>query len=435
MATYETVAGPIQLYDKEKNSERTAPQVITYNTYDSRIYQQISPLTYTQIRELRKDPTIQLARWAVLSPMIHTPWTYVSYKDKATKEMLDFVEDCLSPLRDWFLQQAVFGTLDYGWQPFEVVYKPEDGAIRIDNFKALLQDLTTILVYIDSGQFAGFVNQPWFPGNDVQIKYEYALNINFEVEGTDWYGTSVFSILEPIQTSWDDVEETANRYDRKMAGANWVVYYPVGKTPYQGVETANDEIALALLNRLQASGAVAIPDEIQEWMDDTIDREAKGKWRVELLSSSSSVQSSFIDRQKYLDALKMRAFGLPERSILEGKHGTKEEADAHGDIALSIIDSRHRLLCNQLNVGPVSQLLSINFGKKYRDAVRVIPAPLVDAQYATIKEIYRLILQTPDSLVAELPNINTKAMRDELGIPSLTDSSAEPVVMETTING
>jgi len=54
------------------------------------------------------------------------------------------------------------------------------------------------------------------------------------------------------------------------------------------------------------------------------------------MSATNTSQGSFIDRQKYLDALKMRAFGLPERSILEGSHGTKAEADVHADIAPNV---------------------------------------------------------------------------------------------------
>lgn len=432
------VIGPIQLTDKEKNSERTAPQILVSSIFDSRLSPNNYPLTYDCIRKLRKDPTVQLARWAVLAPMIHTPWVYESTNKLGTQEMFDAVEQSLAPLRDFLLQQAVFGTCDFGWQPFEVVYKPEGGQVIISNFKALLQDYTDILVYLNNGGFAGFVNEPLATGvnNSHIIPEEYSLCTNFSVEGTDWYGYSVFQSLKPVIESWDTVENTASRYDRKVAGASWIIYYPVGKTPYNGVLTDNAEIAKQQLSRLEASGGAVIPDEIQEWLDDTIDREAKGKWRIELMSANTSTQSSFVDRQKYLDALKMRAFGLTERSVLEGSHGTKAEADVHGNVSLAIVHSKHKLICNQITTGPVYNFMRYNFGEKYEKAVCVRPAPLVDTQFATVKDIYRLIMQTPETLYEEVENIDIKAMRTELGIPTaatpqLIVEDEDPVETET----
>ena len=411
--------GPVQLRERGKGSEATAPQVRTRPVDDSRLSPEYSNLTYRCIRELREDPTVQLARWAVLSPMIHTPWVYEhNIGRKPTKRMLRFVEENFGPIRDFFLSQAVFGALDFGWQPFEIVYKTDGKRIYVERLKALLQDYTQILIYLNTGNFAGFTNQAATYIEEQLLTERYACNINFSAEGTDWYGSSVYKSLRSTIANWNDVNKAANRYDRKIAGATWVIYYPVGNTPYNGVSTPNDQIAKALLDSLESSGNVAIPDEIQDWVDDTIDHEAKGKWRIELISSDSSSAQNFIDRQKYLDALKMRAFGLPERAILEGSHGTKAESVVHGDIALSIVDSRHRLLTYWVNLYVVPQLMLLNFGEEYKWSVKVKPAPLVDTQFATVKDIYRLILSNGDALLQEAQNIDMKALRDELGIPT-----------------
>lgn len=414
------VIGTIELHDKEKGrSERTSAQVLNFPSFDSRLYPHYSYLNNRVIRELRKDPTVQLARWAVLSPMVHTPWMYEKNK-YGTKEMVDHLETTFKPIRDLLLTRMVFGTLDFGWQPFEVVLKPEDGYIYIDEFKPLLQDFTTILIILENGRFGGFVNEP--PGYKTAsiVPLDYSLNTNFDTEGTDWYGLSVFNNLLGVLNSWGAVEATSSRYDKKIAGATWVVHFPVGKTMYKGILTNNDEIATSLLSTLEASGGIAIPDEIKEYLEDGIDRETKGKWMIELISAKGSNQTTFISRQKYLDALKMRAFGLTERSVLEGSHGTKAEADVHGDVSLSIVDSRHRLLCTHLNLGPVQRTLALNFGKKYAYAACIKPAPLMDNKFKTIKEIYTRILSDGDALAAELENIDIKALRDELGISTGT---------------
>lgn len=424
-----TVIGPVQLYDKKDgSSERTSPQIFSNPLFDSRVYPNYRNIPYCIIREIRKDPTIQLARWAVLSPMIHTPWMYEKKKN-GTQEMIDFLEENFSPLRNEFLLRAVFGTLDFGWQPFEVVLKPELGYIYIDEIKHLLHDITTILVYINNGKFAGFINQTFAYNVNVLIPEAYALNTNFETEGTDWYGYSVFQSLYKICESWDTVQTAANRYDKKIAGATWVIYFPVGKTLYKGVQTPNDEIANSLLDTLVASGGIAISDDIQTWMDDAVDRKTKGAWRIEILSADAQAQNTFIDRQKYLDSLKIRAFGLTERSLLEGSHGTKAEADVHGDVSLSVVDSRHRLLVERLNTTVVPRLLALNFGKKYAYAAGIRPAPLVDTQFATIKSIYERIIMDGDALAAEIESLDMKGMRDELGIPS----SAGPKIIKEKV--
>lgn len=414
-----TVVGPVVKNQRNKGSNTTAPQARAAVNSDSRLGTNYGTLTHRCIRELREDPTIILAKWAVLSPMVHTPWVFEhNVGKKPTKRMLRFVEENLLPLRDFFLAQAVAGSLDFGWQPFELIYKTDGNRIYLEQMKALLQEYTTILIYLNTGNFAGFTNRAASYFDEIEIEEKYSCNIAFDVEGTDWYGRSIYTALRPICKNWKDVNDAANRYDRKIAGATWVIYYPVGSTTFNGVSTANDEIARSLLSQLEASGTVAIPDEIQDWVDDSIDHEAKGKWRIELISAQSATAQNFIDRQKYLDALKMRAFGLPERAILEGSHGTKAESIVHGDVALSIVDTRHRLICFWLNNYVVPWLMYFNYGEQYRWSVRVKPAPLVDTQFATVKQIYERILSSPEVLREEVRSLDMKSIRDELGIPT-----------------
>ena len=170
--------------DPEKSTELTLPQVLTSIASNAVLWPTYQGLSYDAIREIRKDPTIQLARWAVLSPMIHTPWVYIKNGD-ATDEMLELIENNFKPLREDFLQRAVFGSLDYGWSPFEAVYNATDGQINLLRMKSLLQDYTFILIYEDTGSFAGFINSGYFTGLWQEIPDKYSHNATFEVEGTD----------------------------------------------------------------------------------------------------------------------------------------------------------------------------------------------------------------------------------------------------------
>jgi hypothetical protein len=244
--------------------------------------------------------------------------------------------------------------------------------------------------------------------------------VNLEVEGTDWYGISASSSLDPLVSDWKDVNDSANRFDRKVAGATWVIYYPVGKTEFNGVDTSNDVIARTILATLEASGGVAVPDEIQEWvsdLEDSIDKDIKGKWRIELISASNTPRSAFVERQKYIDSLKVRVFGIPERSLLEGQFGTKAEAETHAEIGLSNVDTKHRLVVQQYNQGPINNILNLNWGPKAKDTVWIEVAPLVSSRFNHLKEIYRMILQSPDVGSIEAQNLDMRAIREELAVP------------------
>jgi hypothetical protein len=439
--------------DPEKSSEATRGQQLSLPQVGSRVYpSSYFYVTPSRIREIRKDATVRLVRQAVVAPIIHTPWTF---KEKnAPAGARDFIENMFHGQRDWLLQGALYGALDFGWMPYELVYETTENNTRVEisKFKQLLQDFTTILIYVDTGDFAGFTNWPLYTasnnylqpdgrtttGWEVELDEQYAMNINLEVEGTDWYGISTSSSLHSLMQDWDTVNDSANRYDRKVAGATWVIYYPVGMTDYNGVETSNDEIARTVLSTLEASGGVAIPDEIQEWvseLQDSIDKDVKGKWRIELISARTSASKSFEDRQKYIDNLKVRVFGIPERSLLEGKFGTKAEAETHSEIGLSTVDTKHRLIVQQLNVQAINQVLRLNWGESAVNSVWIEVAPLVSSRFNHLKEIYRMLLQSPDIGTIEAQNLDMRSIREELAVPAapgaddvLEYEEPEPVV-------
>ena len=412
-------AGPLQLIDKMAPVSITSPQTRDVPVSDSRLTKTYWRLTDHEARELKLDPTITLVRELVLSPAVATPWT-VEEKENAPEGAAKLLTESFFPHRLMFLQSAFFGCMDFGWAPFEVVWGlDKEGNVVPSWIKQLLHEWTWILVYLNTGELWGFTNEP--VGFDISsiIGPEKALNINLEVEGTDWYGVGSLVKTNKIQSQWNDVNTSANTFDRKIAGAHWIVYFPVGETPYgeSKTPTRNDTIAREILNTLEASGSTAIPDEVQEWMDDDIDKETKGKWRVELLSAGASVNAQFTDRLKYLDNLKVRAFGVPERAILEGKFGTKAEADTHAEAGISNIDRKHRLIVDQLNKHTVNQFLKTNYGEEFENSVFIQVSPLIDARFTLLREAFSRMLQDSGALRGLANMIDVRAMTEELGVP------------------
>lgn len=396
--------------------------------------------SYNQYRELRKDPTVWLARRLVTAPILCCDWNYEE-NSKAPDGARDFIESELTKLRLQFCMDAAYGNLDFGWQGFEKVcslreYGDFKGQVGVDCLKPLLQDITTILIDVRTGTFKGYVQ--WYQrgfwqglvaeqpiaadtANKVQPRQilltpRECMHTVFNREGTQWYGWPDLEIARQSINQWTIANDAAARYDKKLAGSHWVVYYPSGKSEINGVETDNLDIARSIIIELSASGAVAVPSTINAMMQE-LTKDTPNAWRVELLSDVSA-QSGFVDRLKYLDALKVRAMGLPERAVLEGQFGTKAEAEAHADMAITNIELRHKLLCQMLSVSLVDPLLITNYGPEAKGTVYVEPQPLVDMQRATLMQIYLAFLANPENAAVEYMSMDMEKYRDRIGVPA-----------------
>lgn len=220
--------------------------------------------------------------------------------------------------------------------------------------------------------------------------------------------------------SWEECESAARRFDTKIAGAHWVIYYPPGTSPYDGREAVpNFEIAKAILQSLESSGRVAIPGTLRKFVQNLNDALAaptreQYAWHIELISAQGATgESAFVGRQKYIDALKARAVGIPERAIFEGQFGTKAEAEAHADFAISNIEMGHNDILDLLNHSVVNHMLLVNRGESYIDKVRVKASPLSDVKLAWLRNLYTGWFESNSK---DEP-IDWGAVRDKLGVP------------------
>ena len=372
---------------------------------------------------MRRDPTLSLARQLVIAPVLASEWAYEA-KEDAPEGAADFIQDCLDTFRLHILRNAFLGWIDFGWAPFEKVFGFDDqsGKIKLKKLKPLLQDITSILIEPAHGSFAGFEQD-----DNVRLTVDGCLLLSCDVEGTDWYGNAIMRNAESAYDAWKDVEAGACRYDNRIAGSHWIVYYPVGKTQQENGEYVdNYTLAKRILADLEASGRMAIPidkaTEVLEALEGNGASEHAG-WRIEILSDKGASQTGFVDRMKYLDTLKVRALGVPERSILEGQFGTKAEAGAHADFAILNMELRHQQAVEAVNWHLVNQLLRINYGRSAENTVFVSPAPIADRAISFLRTLYEKLISSPEGFANEILAIDTDALKDRLGIP--IDEEAE----------
>ena len=157
-------------------------------------------------------------------------------------------------------------------------------------------------------------------------------------------------------------------------------------------------------------------------------------WLIELKATGTQEQAGFVDRLNYLDKLLCRGLLLPERSVLEGTHGTKEEAETHLDAAMVTKDLEHRYCTAELNRQAVDEVLVLNFGPEAKGQVELEAAPIVDSKREFFKDLYMQVLANPQAAVAEFNKMDFDAIRDALGIPKAKETDKpnipEPYGME-----
>jgi hypothetical protein len=392
--------------------EKTAAQLVGVDSLGDEAIAELSRraslLTYKQARTMRRDPTIALGRWLVAAPIIASAWS-VEEKENAPEGAKEEIDKVMQPLRTHVLRNVMMGWLDYGWQGFEKILDVgNNGLLYPRKLKPLLPDITGITVETATGQFAGFTN------GTVELSIEESLLFTFEPEGTDWYGTPILENSRSAWEQWNTLEVAAKRYDIKIAGTHLIVRFP------DDGEGVNSALCDKLIKGWQASGAIGIPVYSEASND--------GKWDVQLLSDNSAGRGQFVERHMYLDKLKVRGLGLPERAVLEGEYGTKADAEAHADFAILNLELRHQDICQTINWHLVNQLLRLNYGAQFENTVVIKPSPITDQSKKFLRSIYTEWIKSPDGALLESAKLDLDALRDALDVPSIADDQVEDVL-------
>lgn len=399
-------------------SPRSLEQASISSGIDGKLSKRFMPQRwYKKVREMRRDPTLGFVRDLYMAPILGAEWTVVSDSPEY-QDGVQVVYDALVPRKDKLLRDALRGLIDYGWQVFERVQDyDDDGNIKLRDLKPLLHDITDVLVD-EYGQFVGAYNSSATLRSPIELASDECVLLYRDAEGTNWYGEALMYRAEKVYDSWNECEDAAKRYDTKIAGAHWVIHYPIGTTSVDGLETDNFTVAKNMLLALESSGKIIVPNKVAQWVTDlnTLDP-MKMAWRIELLSAPGSAEASFVGRQRYLDSLKARALGIPERAALEGQFGTRAEAEAHADFAISNIEMGHKAIIDQLNDQISNPLLELNLGPEYVDKVRLVALPLSDWKRAQMRQLYMAYFNSPAGQERELERLDWDAMREQLSLP------------------
>lgn len=370
-----------------------------------------SPPSYELYRQMRCDPTIALARMIVRAPVEGAKWSYAA-NDDVPDERTRFIQAAIEPHRA-ALVRGMLGALDFGWQGFEIVFKPQAGRVAIERIKPLLHDITAIRVSRRSGRFVAFDQR------GVRIDADKAMLFTNDADGDDPYGRPRLENVRDTWLSWRRAEQAAAQYDRKIAGVFPIIHYPPGQgIAADGQADDNFKLAMSLARAMQAGKPVVVPNEFASWADDRQLGDAHHRrWLIELLEDRGGRQADFVERLRYLDALKFRGMLRPERAGLEAAHGTRADAAEHGDLAL--VDSAALLagIASCINEQLVNRLLELNFGEAARNSIKLRPAPIRAGEQAALRDLILKLTQKDQGIASVLKWIDWDAAIDAAGLP------------------
>lgn len=374
------------------------------------------PSTYATYREIRKHPTIALARELTCAPILAGEWSVEADRGVDSK-WIDLIEKTFMPLRDDYLANACYyGNVDFGYAPFEKIYERKDGYLTITRLKPLYHDITEICIG-HKGSFIGFRQL------GVDIGLANALHVGFRVEGSMLYGIPLLENTRKAYDWWMECNAGARRYDKKIAGCHIVVEYPLGSSRNSlGIMEPNATIAARVLQTLESAGGVAIPRDIAAFMAQ-LNTDNPG-WKIWIMDQGGAQQQNFVDGLAYLDKLLCRSLLMPERSALEGSHGTLAEAEAHQDIGFTVPDVEHGRIVTALNRQAVDQMLVVNFGEEARGKVRLVASPIGNTKKALLRDVYQAVLGGQCG-PEEIAKLDMSAIRDQLGIPAVPGIDAD----------
>jgi len=362
-------------------------------------------------RQMRRNPTIALARAASLAPIRLHKWAYTG--PDAPDDMIAFVRGVMEPMESGIVKNALYA-VDYGFKPFEKVWARDDnGRLVYERIKPLSIEKSELR--LDANGFAGIKQE------DVILTPEYAWWFTHDQEDDDYFGQSRHENIRPEWEAWCQLRSKTLRYADLAAGAKPIVEHPGGMSrDRNGAERPDYQIAEGVVNDLSAGKGVYMPNSLAQYAKDLLNRGvdvSKFKaWNISFLEPKNTHGDEFIAMMRHFESLMLRGWLCPERTVTEGQYGTKAESEAQADVAMQAAQELLNELIDGVNTGLVQPLLVYNFGPEFRNAVRVEASPLQDQKRAVLEKIMAALLASPDTARLWL---DVDAAMDYLGLPKV----------------
>lgn len=373
-----------------------------------------NPLTY---RWMLQHPVLRLVRSIDVGIIGASHWEYATEEgDSVPDEWIKLVSRTMDKLRPQLLADFFVRGRDYGWAGGELIWEHDerDGSMRITRVKQLLNDLSFVM-HDPNGNFTGIRNMvslDGMPEVDVPGPFK-AWKYTFDSEAGYHYGRSwLENVRATAWKDWLDAAQDMKKLTGKISGIISVVLSPAGSFPGRIDPTTgkpkeisyreNAEHAIKAL----ANGAAGVwfpslglmPDSKGnlDAMKVLIELAGKSLTNFQVLdfSGQSAAIRPILDRMIHAEE-NMFAGGLRSpRTGMEGKHGTKAEAEEHTDTGTLNAEMDDREFARQCQP-IIDALLVVNAGPKARGRVQIKCPSLVDRKAAVLKAFLLGLLNEP----------------------------------------
>jgi hypothetical protein len=388
-------------------------------------------------RLMMAHPTIALARYVVTGPVRASSWDWTGPDgSQKTDPPARWLADNILPLRRKVMRDAI-RCIDYGWQPFSVIWTIRDG-MYVPDVRPLLPDSTDVL-QDEYGRFAGLENhgeneskptkfndlESWAPTLDAEAGYAYGRSRFENIRTTAW-------------ANWLDVAMKAAQLQQKISGI-----VPIVTHPPNGYEDEDGEFvdfqtaAQTILSELPNGRGVSIEAalDVKQILGDH--PEIAGElsklklFDVQFLDagSVSPAVQGFISTLEYWDKLLFRGMLRGERSGLEAvAAGSRADSEQHTDTGVADSEAIDADLTEQFDERVVRTALRLNFGEDVARQYHVISTPLLKWKQQVFRNLLERLVSVPSLAIDVAKALDMPAIFAQMSLPTLKEQfSATPL--------
>jgi hypothetical protein len=384
--------------------------------------------TIRTYRLMRKQPTIKLARALFTAPVRLAEYG-VEADDGVPQARIDYIDSVVGALW-WQFTHDILYAFDYGWQAFEKVWAVDGGQYTIGKLKMLLPDHTKVILDKQTGGYRGLTNGGGMGGSKVPLPPEKTLWYTWQREGDNYYGESMMEAAREPFNNWRETMARYNKYSGMVAGPIPMIEYPMGESEDEtGKQTEHFLVAQSILNGLSRCKGVVMPNVVAAYARDLaqagVDPQKLSAWKISFIEASGQHGQEFNEKAHKHEVDMLRAWLVPERAATEGTHGTKAEAEVHGDLVTMSAEAALADIVVAFNKWVVNPLLVVNYGEDTEDTIRVIVEKLDPDKKALQIAIVKSLIGAPNNSDLFLDLVDFEAVFDMVGLPKAQDLAAE----------
>lgn len=377
--------------------------------------------TIRTYRRMRQNPTLALARIVATMPIRTADIAFETRGNDVPEGVVAFVQNVMEPLWPRLLKD-VLTALEFGFAAFEKVWLYRGGRLVYDRLKSLVPETVQMLEDPCTGAFRG-VRQ-----GGIDLPPNKCLWYGYDSEAGNPYGRSRNENVRKVWHEWDELVDREGQYATKVSSVIPMIEYPEGKSQDKdGNEVDNSTLAKNVLSSLCSGDGVAMPNVLAQYAHDLVrngvDISKLKAWTISFLETAGTHAAGLESLLRHKETLMLRGWLVPERSAIEGTHGTLAESEAHADIGVSIAELDLDDILRTVNDYVVNPLLIYNFGLAAKDMVYMSTGGLSSEQKAFSRQIMSTVLTNPANIDLFLKMIDYDALLDQVGLPK-----SEPVV-------